>query len=175
VAKKREPEKEITPQETPGGQGGNVQSFEAGSGQTSDTRLIGRAIRDEWPIPEDKRAALIERQIEIGLDPLSSKREATMAFRSVVFADKLNFERDKRDNPTPQLVQHHHTGSVNLVAIRQEVLSEPGFLEYLRSRSAEADGDSGGVCQDGEPRTLEAGPASTPPGPGDNGADRTEA
>ena len=63
--------------------------------------------------------------------------------------------------PKAPLVQVNTTGDVNLELsdLRKEMLHDPGFIEYLRSRALDA--DAGAVCQDGQSAALEAG---SPPG-----------
>lgn len=141
------------------GAGGPLQNFSEGP-KVTDTRMIERAISKGWPIPPGKRQALIDRQILIATNPRASRREATSAFRAIVAADKINLELQKLENPSTQVVEHHHSGQVNLVAIRQELLSDDKYLEFLRLGCVKADSDAGGVRADGESGTVEAGPAS---------------
>ena len=61
-----------------------------------DTRLITRAIRQRWPIPADKRAALIGRQVEIATSKTVSPRESTAAFKSVLAAEAQNISTENR-------------------------------------------------------------------------------
>ena len=55
-----------------------------------DTRLIELAIRNKWPIREEIREALIERQVAIATSKTVSPRESTSAFRSLVAANQQN-------------------------------------------------------------------------------------
>jgi hypothetical protein len=80
----------------PGGLGGSV--FEG----IRDTRMIERAFRERWPLSEETRKQLLERQVEIALSKEVSPREATSAFRSVLSADKMNMAEEKRASPQPQ-------------------------------------------------------------------------
>lgn len=75
------------------------ENFRAGSGQTSDTRMIERAIRERWPISPAVRDAAVKRMATIAIDPNSSKREATSAFRSLVSADALNMADEHKQIP----------------------------------------------------------------------------
>ena len=65
-------------------------------GGVRDTRLITRAIRQRWPIPADKRAALIGRQVEIATSKTVSPRESTAAFKSVLAAEAQNIAIENR-------------------------------------------------------------------------------
>ncbi|MGL4512085.1 MAG: hypothetical protein ACRCT8_03270 [Lacipirellulaceae bacterium] len=68
-----------------GGLGGQLR--EAGS---RDTRLIERALRERWPIPDELKAAVVERQLRIATDPKSSSREATSAARCLAGMEGQN-------------------------------------------------------------------------------------
>ncbi len=56
----------------------------------ADTKLIEMAINKRWPIPEEMRGPLIDRQIHIATDPHISPRQATSAFNSVLAAERQN-------------------------------------------------------------------------------------
>lgn len=109
------------PLESGGGQGGPLSLFQ-GAGQTSDTRLVERAIREQWPIPDKYRAPLIRRQIRIALHRKASPREATLAFKAVLAANAQNMEQAARDNPQAQHVVH--SGTIDLSSVRREVLEQ---------------------------------------------------
>jgi hypothetical protein len=53
--------------------------------------------------------------------------------------------------------------------LRKELLYEPAYLDYLRSRALDADARA--VCQDGQPAALDAAAAPRLPGPSDPGSD----
>jgi hypothetical protein len=71
----------------PGGQGG---PFLSTAGQTSDTRLQGRAIRERWPIPPEFRARIIVRLWGIVISPNASRREVMSAIRALIAAERQN-------------------------------------------------------------------------------------
>ncbi len=83
--------------QSPGGQGGPLQNLEEGSGQTSDTRLLARALRERWPIPDEYKKTALDRQAKVATDPKSSNREAAIAFRSLLTAEAQNMEVEKRE------------------------------------------------------------------------------
>ena len=72
-------------------------------GGVRDTRLITRAIRQRWPIPADKRAALIDRQIEIATSKDVSPGESTSAFKAVLAANQQNIEAENRPKRRPPI------------------------------------------------------------------------
>lgn len=75
---------------------------------TRDTRLLERAVRERWPIPDKFKKAIINRQIKIAIDPTSSGREARAAARTIIAADKINLEEEIRSTPAIHLHQHNH-------------------------------------------------------------------
>ncbi|MDE2473251.1 MAG: hypothetical protein KGL35_32230, partial [Bradyrhizobium sp.] len=121
---------------------GLPESLKTVAGQTSDTRLIEKAIRERWPIPEKYRAAIINRQVQIAIDPESSRRESTAAARTIFAADKLNLEQLERDDPTPQVLEHH----VELNDRRSELL---GIVRAICQRA--------GIGADSLPANGQAG------------------
>lgn len=99
-----------------------------------DTRLIARAIKQRWPIPEKYREALIARQVKIatGMVEDASPREQTSAFNALLAADAMN-----REEETPQRetrVQHMHVHAIanqpitesNFADAKQRLLEELG-------------------------------------------------
>ncbi len=56
----------------------------------NDTRLLERALRERWPIPDQYREPIINRQVRIAMDPNSSPREATSAARCLVSMEQQN-------------------------------------------------------------------------------------
>jgi hypothetical protein len=56
------------------------------------TRLVSRAIRERWPIPQALRGPLIERLAKVVLDPAASPREVVSAARAILTASKINLE-----------------------------------------------------------------------------------
>jgi hypothetical protein len=80
---------------TPPGRGGK--GGEYGSQQTSDTRLVERAIRQRWPIPEDRRPAIMDRLIQVATGEGVSDRNRVVAARALLAADALNMQQEKLD------------------------------------------------------------------------------
>jgi hypothetical protein len=75
-----------------------------------DTRLIERAIRQRWPVPEGCRQALIERQIKIATNPKSAPREATIAFKAILSAEAQNQADELATAKREQDDRHHAEG-----------------------------------------------------------------
>jgi hypothetical protein len=71
--------------EKPGGLGGH-----SGPSGVRDTRLLERALREDWPIPEAIRRPLMVRLARIALDKSSSPRNAIAAARAILAASKNN-------------------------------------------------------------------------------------
>lgn len=58
------------------------------------TRMMERALKQRWPIKEEWREVLLERQAKIASDPGSSPREATAAFKAILAADQINLNAE---------------------------------------------------------------------------------
>ena len=48
-------------------------------GGTKDTRLIARAVRERWPIPDELRSPIVKGQAAIALNPKETARDRTRA------------------------------------------------------------------------------------------------
>lgn len=60
-----------------------------------NTRIIERAIREGWPIPDEYRKPLIDRQVRIAVDVQVSPRESTSATRAILMAERQNMIRER--------------------------------------------------------------------------------
>lgn len=89
-----------------------LESFANGPGQTSDTRIMERAIRERWPIAPELRELMVQRMARIVLSKKSSTRETTSAYRAVIGSDRLN-----------QLEEHHASDQAKEA---KEASKEPG-------------------------------------------------
>lgn len=56
----------------------------------SDVRLYGQALRERWPISDDKRAKLIEILFQVAGDGTGDPRARVSAAKVLVDMDKLN-------------------------------------------------------------------------------------
>ena len=80
-------------------------------GSMRDTRLIARAVREEWPIPDAFRKPVVMRQIAIATNPNSKNSEATAAARCLA---NMNAQNIKSRNE--QHSQHIHiSGNANVL------------------------------------------------------------
>lgn len=75
--------------ETPPGRGTDIIG-------PKESHLIRRAIRERWPIPEEKRAEVINGLIESAMFA-EDVRSRIAAGRALIAADALNMEQEKRD------------------------------------------------------------------------------
>ena len=64
-----------------------------------DTRMLERAIRERWDIPEDRRQKALDRQLSIacGEDDDASPREQIAAFRSILAAEAQNIADEHKE------------------------------------------------------------------------------
>lgn len=106
---------------------------------TRDTRLLERAVRERWPIPERYKKAIINRQIKIAIDPESSGREARAAARTIIAADKINLEEEIKSTPAIHLHQHsQETIDYDKVPTAELLEMDAKLAELLAKYPAEA-------------------------------------
>lgn len=91
--------------ETPGGQG---ELLADPAHSRADLRLIGRAIKERWPIEEAKRKPLIDELLSIAMNTDNEVKERILAARAVIEADKVNMTQEERDDPTPLVIDVRH-------------------------------------------------------------------
>jgi hypothetical protein len=116
----------------------------------SDVRLVARAVRQRWPIPDQVRARLVK-NLALIVQESEDERAVVAAAKVLVAADVLNLEQEKRDLKLPDLHVHHHQGSVALQAPAPEFVAE--VLQHL---AAHAPDSLGGRCGPGPLDALEA-------------------
>jgi hypothetical protein len=137
-----------------------------------NTRMLERALREQWPIPDEYREPIVKRQVKIAIDPDSSSREATSAARCIVSMQSQNNEIALKalDKISPD--QHEHHGTIEHRHGLAELLAEQDYVGYLRNRTGNQDSDPRLVCQIREPgngKPVENGEAHGGAGPGANG------
>jgi hypothetical protein len=59
-----------------------------------DARLAERALRESWPVPEEKRPELVAQLIDVAMDTKAkaTPRERVSAIKVLLSASKLNLE-----------------------------------------------------------------------------------
>jgi hypothetical protein len=57
-----------------------------------DARLAERALREGWPVPEDRKPELVAKLIEVATSPETMPRERVSAIKALLSASKLNLE-----------------------------------------------------------------------------------
>lgn len=149
-------------------------NLHAGKG---NMRLIQRAIKNGWPIPDELRQKVMS-QMEKIVDGGESERDRIGAAKVILAADMVNVKREDmgrqgaKDPPAGVnvLIQNNVTGGS--VSVVQEGLKEPDYLEYLERRALEEDRHASPVCEDVQPGPLANGhaPAQNQPGLNGNGA-----
>jgi hypothetical protein len=105
-------------------------------GPTADTRLVEKAIRQRWPIPEDKRPIIAKTLSEIAANPKASHRNRAIAARILVSMDALNMEQERRDQAIPDHLVIHHR-----LAAEEMTTEELRLLTKLRRRAELANHD----------------------------------
>ena len=57
-----------------------------------DARLAERALREGWPVPEDRRAGLVKVLLDLVEAPETGARERIAAVKALLGASRLNLE-----------------------------------------------------------------------------------
>jgi hypothetical protein len=116
--------------EETGGLGGNLRPV-----GTRDTRLLDRAVRENWPIPEEYRKPVVDRMYDIVTDSKTKAREASIAARVLVAMEQQNqAERHKAiDKLVPDAAQQ-----INIY------VPDNGREAYLTTNIAAGGGKSNG-------------------------------
>lgn len=110
------------------------------------TRMLKRALKQRWPIPEEYKEAIMKRQAKIAIDSKSSPREAAAAARTIISADRLNQEEEKEEQPQQHLHLHNHQPAVNLDKLTDEELDKLEQLLLAANSRTTAVGISAGVA-----------------------------
>src|ERR1700722_5508879 len=131
-------------------------------GSVEDTRLIERAVRERWPIPERFRAPVANRQISIAMNPALSAREHTAAARCLVSMDKPNMIKEGLITEAPQ---------INVTNIQNALINVPTDqrrtrLDALFARIGADGADPGAQAQPAPDAVAAAGEPPEPEGTG---------
>ena len=110
-----------------GGSGGQLPT-------ARDTRMIEKAVKSRWNIPDSLRAILPGVLTKIIADKETSPRNKIAAARVVLAADALNMEQEKRD-AGGETLNVNHTGTINLTN-EQRLDRLHGLAETIRRRRA---------------------------------------
>lgn len=119
-----------------------------------NTRLIERAVRERWPIPEEAREAAIARQAAIATSECSTPRESAVALKTLLHAEGQNMEAEKRALQIAGLLK----GADNTQPVEVNI-----YNDYRQACEALSS----------KPELLEGfydGLTDSPPEPGSNGA-----
>lgn len=120
------------------------------------TRMLERAARQRWPIPEKYKQAIIARQVKIATDANSKPREASAAARTIIAADRLNIEEEKQAEPQQHLHLHQHQETtIDVSKLSQEKLEELERI-LLATQSAQPANSAGSVIE-GVPVSVHQG------------------
>lgn len=103
-------------------------------GDRLGNRLERRALRGGWPIKEDAKIPLVNRQIKIAADPNTPNREATQAYLAVLATDKFNHELEKAAAGGDNL-NVHLSGGIGVVQ-RDEASINARIRDYLSEYAA---------------------------------------
>ena len=140
----------------------------------ADTKLIERALRERWPIPEKYRKHIVDRQVQISVDPAISAREATSAAKCLAYMEHQNLTTDLKLVDKILADQHQVSHDVDIKAVTAEIEKDPDYVEFQRLRACESDTDARAVCQisdNGNGKAVADGktPGNTRPRAGESG------
>jgi hypothetical protein len=102
-----------------------------------DTRLFSRALREGWPVPVGKRAAVVGRLIEVALDPQATAREVASAARVLVSASQVSLTAIT----TALRVRESEEFAARLDQLEQGTAAVDPIAEILRRGIEEGRGD----------------------------------
>jgi hypothetical protein len=57
-----------------------------------DAKLAERALRERWPVPEERRPELVAKLIEVALASETPPRERVSAIKALLAASKVNLD-----------------------------------------------------------------------------------
>lgn len=100
----------LPPTEVIDSNGGMGESHKRGA-VMKDARLLGRSITSRWNLTEDRRERVVASLVSICTDDEIDPRARVNAGKSLIEADKLNMEQEKREQEIPDRVEL--TGNVN--------------------------------------------------------------
>ncbi len=103
-----------------------------------DTRMMERALRERWPIPQELRERIVLNLIAIVANKSLSPRERTSAAKALLHADQLNVEQEKME----QLDEHEYRARLVQLA-RQLPLGEVARLADERGVSLDGEATQG--------------------------------
>lgn len=92
-------------------------------------RTLEKAVKENWPIPEKYRTAIVNRQVQIAIDPEQSARANTSAARCLVSMNAQNMEQ-------APLIQHN---SINLTVSASEREAARALIMARASAEMEID------------------------------------
>lgn len=93
------------------------------------TRLKARAIMEQWDVSEEYRVAMIREMVRIVLNPASSNREKTSAFKAIASVTK---KQEQGDNDV------HESGNRFLeIARRLGIATDSGAIIDVRATASD--------------------------------------
>lgn len=104
--------------------------------QTSDTRLVERAVRERWNIPPHIRSKLPEIMAGI-VESGASERNKIAAGRVILSADALNMEQEKRDAGGEHVNVHHDIRGLTDAELDARIAAAQGGIGRLTGGEGE--------------------------------------
>jgi hypothetical protein len=79
----------------------------------ADVRLVGRAVKSRWPIPDSERKGIVDVLIATVAEG-QSERTQVAAAQVLMNMDKLNLEQERRDQKIPDYHEHALSGTLEV-------------------------------------------------------------
>lgn len=83
-----------------------------------DAKLIQRAIRQRWPIPEEAKKVIVDRMVGFVTDPLMDADRVTAAARMLVVAEGQNQADDHLREKNERLDEGKSTENVSVRTVK---------------------------------------------------------
>ena len=111
-----------------------------------DTRMMARALENNWPLTDEQRKAVMQVLLRITIDPACSPRERTSAAKALMAADKLNLEAAALQQGNEQHHDRREDARLDRIARIAERLGHHGLAAAITARGPEGDvvGDGDG-------------------------------
>jgi hypothetical protein len=110
--------------------------------QQQPASVEASALTGRWPMDRSER-----RRVVAGLTAMATESAdpdvKIRASRTLVQADALNVRDEQLNVPQQIDVNHRHSGAIGIVALRQELIHDPEYLDFLRARAMEEDAQGG--------------------------------
>jgi len=122
----------------------------------SDLKMIETAVRRNWELPDELFRKLPAEAAKMFLDKEKPDRTRLAALRAILTMNKQNIGLDSDQSTDVTVNVDVQIAQAN--EIRREMIHDPEYLDYLRTRAR--NGDPGANGNGHKPKSLEDGSAA---------------